>query len=336
MPHEFLHSRVRIGSCKNPDVNYKSKGKAFHKDDTPQYARDRVAEVKEWASSKILRVDHNPEWSRESKLPRLLCERVGMTNHANDRSRAMQYNFRAEVNMPKNIQPIDKPGKFHISTMLDKEAIAIAKTMREDRLQRGHFYRNQEMPVHPKLVDVAPWASSNVVDSNLKQQKYEAKGERAKKNTSKVNAELNDPELAYSTPYQQSKTISKLVREKKRNGTFTSSSSIFKKEDEKVDRSDFRNHFVLEPSRKFVTHHHSGVWEHNKMDGKMMWSDTGSYIRDSNGDVQRSHNPDGYNFTGPNLAPAPFTVAKEKRINLIEKIRPPRIGLDGEVVSNAF
>ena len=55
------------------------------------------------------------------------------------------------------------------------------------------------------------------------------------------------------------------------------------------------------------------------------------------GDVEKSYNPDGYNFTGPTLAPTGGFVV-QKRINLIEKKkkRRKRYDLDGDVVPEAF
>jgi len=65
--------------------------------------------------------------------------------------------------------------------------------------------------------------------------------------------------------------------------------------------SETKNRYAIEPSRKHTTTKHSGVWELSKADGRMMWSDTGSFIYDSCGDVLITHNPDAFNLEGPTL-----------------------------------
>lgn len=54
------------------------------------------------------------------------------------------------------------------------------------------------------------------------------------------------------------------------------------------------NRESVEPSRKYKTFHHSGVWEYNPQAKEYMWSDTGSNVYESKGDVIKYHNPDRY------------------------------------------
>ena len=56
MPHEFLHAKIRVGSCKNASVNYKKSAHVFHHDDVPAWARDRVKDMKDYKASKILKI----------------------------------------------------------------------------------------------------------------------------------------------------------------------------------------------------------------------------------------------------------------------------------------
>ena len=250
----------------------------------------------------------------------------------------MVYNFRAEELGPKLVAPIDKPSKFHFSAMLAKEAEAITSTMRKDRLQRGQFYRTKEMPTSTKLENAKQWNTSTSQNDSLRTKLFVEKGDRAKKNSMRVARELND--LDYMSPIKQSAAVTKKVREMKRNGTFDYSESLHAtatntRPEQKTPPA--KNRFALEPSRKYVHHHHSGVYEFNKTEGKYMWSDTGSYVESDLGDVEKSYNPDGYNFTGPTLAPTGGFVV-QKRINLIEKKnkRRKRYDLDGDVVPEAF
>jgi hypothetical protein len=69
-----------------------------------------------------------------------------------------------------------------------------------------------------------------------------------------------------------------------------------------ADPSETKNRYAIEPSRKHTTTKHSGVWELSKADGRMMWSDTGSFIYESRGDVLQTTNPDALNLEGPTLS----------------------------------
>lgn len=39
--------------------------------------------------------------------------------------------------------------------------------------------------------------------------------------------------------------------------------------------------------------------ELNKLEGEWMWSDTGSFCKESEGDVVKVHDPNRYNFASP-------------------------------------
>ena len=71
---------------------------------------------------------------------------------------------------------------------------------------------------------------------------------------------------------------------------------------EKPRPASTKNRYSIEPSRKYSTTKHSGVWEYSKADQCMMWSDTGSFVYDSRGDVVSTYNPDALNLEGPTLA----------------------------------
>jgi len=335
MPHEFLHAKIRIGSAKNSNVNFKRKTQAFHADDIPYYAKERVAEVREWNASQILKVNNFP-WVKKSSLDRKVVERASMTNHIKDRAHPMIYNYRAEVNGPILVAPIDKPTKFHISTMVEKDAAKNVELMRSDRLQRGQFARNAEVPTSWKLVDAKPWDNSCKQSDELRNKFFVQKTEKAMRNTRKINTSLE--ELDYVSPIKRSKEVSKKVRDLKRSGQFSPKRALARPMEEKIDQTQFTNKFALEPSRKYTHSVHSGVWEYNQKEGKEMWSDTGSFTFESRGDVEKVHNPDGYNYVGPTLAPAPLIAKKEKRINLIEKQEKKirRLGPDGMEIPEAF
>jgi hypothetical protein len=63
----------------------------------------------------------------------------------------------------KQIEPIDKPTKFHVSTTRHEDALKISTTMKGDPIQRRHFRRTEEMPVNATLADKPAWNSTTVL-----------------------------------------------------------------------------------------------------------------------------------------------------------------------------
>tara|TARA_B110000208_G_C11769598_1_gene429865 strand:+ start:53 stop:1123 length:1071 start_codon:yes stop_codon:yes gene_type:complete len=59
----------------------------------------------------------------------------------------------------------------------------------------------------------------------------------------------------------------------------------------------------VSPSRPAVglkhTYEHSGTWEMNPVEKRMMWSDTGSEVKESRGDQHKVYDPFRYNFASP-------------------------------------
>ncbi len=330
--HPYLKARIRVGSCKNP-IQYKQSVQVFHHDDIPKWSRQRADEVREWASSKILKIEKNPRWNVQCKLDRPVMERKSMTNYAKDRSGAMQYNFRAEVNTyPKIVNPIDPPNKFHVSATLVKDAKTAIRTMRDDRIQRGYFCRTAEVPNNPKLDNAIPWNSSTLEDRSLRDKISRQRYAKALNNSKHANYELGFADT-YHTPVLRSARITERVRKLKHEGKFSPYRSVERPQTEEIDRKGLKNRFALEPSRKYKVDSHTGVYEYNAIEKKFMWSDTGSYDFDSKGDREITINPDAMNFAGPTMAPVVGTTGKEKRINLIEKRAPTRYYPDGTPIS---
>lgn len=310
---KYLKARIQIGSCKGP-ITYGAKQTVFHHDDIPESRRERKKEVREWARSKILSVE-KPEWrkSTEHGLYKM-CERRQAENHVRDRSRPYQYNYRAEtLEFANVVEPIDQPGKFHMSRTTTARAKEINEIQKKDRVQNGTFKRTQEMPIHPKLVDTPLWNSGTILnpkerDSNLERMTLESRAATAKHNR-RIGQSTK-----YKTPYEQSTDINDSVRKMKATGTFN------KEEDhthihhntEGKEKIVFKNRNAVESSRKYATTRHSGIWELNKAEGRYMWSDTGSFVYESRGDITEVHNPDSLNLEGPTLfrplRPSPIPI----------------------------
>lgn len=337
----YLRPKQVIGSCKLP-TNFKASQTVFHQDDIPLEKRERRNDVKQWSKSKILSVDQ-PEWTNSTGMSKPVCERRTMENHIHDRSKAYQYNYRAEVLPNKLPPPIDKSTKFHVSRQNSKLIEELKATIRDDEtgIARGKFKITQEMPVHPKLEGALGWDSSNKpVSKNIEAKNHQltqraftwnkkknlewfgdTRANLTNKNKTATNTDLNigneieneldeedaekpctppPPKCQYISPMESYNKILEEVRKNKSNGTFTTKTTIFQKVAEPVDRRTLKNRLAIEPSRKYKVTEHSGRWEYNAAEGRHMWSDTGSFIYESRGDVVYTKNPDAYNYTNTN------------------------------------
>ena len=296
---KFLKARIQIGSCKGP-ISYQAKQTVFHHDDIPEARRERKREVREWARSKILSVE-KPEWSKSTVAGLYpVCERRQAENHIRDRSQPYQYNYRAEtLEYAHIVEPIDQPHKFHLSRTTTAKAMEIAAIQKSNRVQNGYFKRIQEMPTHPKLENVVAWNNSVSPSPKERETTLQRMTLESRAATAKVTKRVGTSEK-YKTPFEQSKEIADEVRKLKRTGKFN------KEEDHthhhaavEQQKVSVKNRNAVESSRKYKTNHHSGVWEFNKAEGRYMWSDTGSFVYESKGDIQKTHNPDALNLEGP-------------------------------------
>ena len=314
--HDFLKAKVRIGSCKGPTA-YAQDIKVFHHDDMPTRVRERANDVRDWAHTRILKVDRS-EWYKGSKFPQPMCERRSMENFVKDRSNPFRYNYRAEtLTFGKTCELLDKPTKFHISrqTMLESEQIKMK--MNEDPIYRGQFRRTQEMPVHEKLLSAKLWHTGTQLTGVEQARSLDKMTKTARAKTAKASYRYIKED--YLTPVQQTAQIQKNVRKQKAAGVFTTKKSI-PIDDNNTDDSktaltnnqmdgdegpandgkfEFKNTLAIEKSTRYKSDKHSGVWEYNKIERKFMWSDTGSFDYASRGDIIRHHNPNAYNFEGP-------------------------------------
>ncbi len=324
---QYLRAKIKIGNCKGP-VSYNLDQTVFHHDDIPEDRRVRHTEIKHWLKSNLLS-DDRPGWHKSTDAGVPVCERRKMENFANDRSNAYQYNFRGEsLDCLKTVEPIDKPTKLHISTQLESTALAIRDARAQSRVQTGNLNRTGEMPVHPRLDSAGKWQLSTFVSTRETDKQLADMTNDSLNWTKKVNTSAQ-MEKKYVGPMQAAALLQKEIRKQKMEGTFSTDKQVNRPRTEPVDRRKLRNRFALEKLNKQSSHQHSGVWEANKTDGKLvnfsffqlivtqhcirfMWSDTGSGDYFSKGDVVRTVNLDAYNFEGPNfihkkLNPLPAT-----------------------------
>lgn len=294
---KFLQAKPRIGSSKNP-INYATNQTVFHHDDIPDARRQRAMEVREWAMSHLLSVERRP-WTKATKPDAPVCERRQLENSAKDRSRPYAYNYRAEtLDFARLVPPIDKPTKFRMSRQTESEVVEITRIMDEDRVQRGILKRTEEMPVNPKLIGATEWNNTMVYPPRAQQASLDRMTAKSRQWTKRVNETLGLTK-EYVTPIDQVRQLNETLREQKKNKTFSPKKLVSHQAEATVDKISTKNRQANEPSRKYSIYNHSGTWEFNPMEQRYMWSDTGSFVYDSRGDVKRSFDPDRYNLEGP-------------------------------------
>ncbi len=247
-----------------------------------------------------------------------VCERRSAENMIKDRSLPYQHNFRAEtLAYASVVEPIDQPSKFHISRTKTADIERIKTARDGSPVQRGVFRRTEEMPSHPKIVDAVPWNNGTKFTEKDSRKFLKLVTEKARVSSTKISKRLNSSQ-DYVKPMDQSAKLSKDIRKKKKAGTYTTPFATENEKnagnavlngkstsDEKVGKDEFKNRYSVEPSRKYRTTQHSGVWEYSKPDGRYMWSDTGSFVYESRGDLVTNFNPDSFNLENPTL-PKPF------------------------------
>eukprot|EP00981_Chlorochromonas_danica_P012754 scaffold5387_cov251-Ochromonas_danica.AAC.4 len=222
-----------------------------------------------------------------------------MENHIHDRSHSYQYNYRAEtLDSLRMIEPIDQSTKFHISKQLQSKADHILTIREGDPIQRGRLHRTAEMPIHPELAEATPWNYSTVVTVQDIDNGLMKKTTHAKEWTSKVSTTLSQKK-EYIPPMKSVQLFQEKIRAMKREGTFASEVVFNRPKSDPVDRKSLRNRHMVGKLNLITTTSHSGVWGPGPDNGRMMWSDTGSYEQDARGDVIKVTNLDQQNYASP-------------------------------------
>lgn len=296
--HQFLHAKNKIGQGK---INYGSNSVVFRREDLDESVIHRKEEVRDFAKGE--RFLNKKSWNLSTYVDNPVCESRKMENFVKDRSRPFQYNYRAETLGPNLELPEEKPHKFKV-TMKNTTKLQQKKDVLYDP-QCTTLKRNQEMPVHPKLQNgfSSDWNCSTEFNRKDIDRHSIKLTEKAKVNSFKKKNLVN-PET-YKNPIKLSAEVSQEVRRQKEEGTFSVKKPVFQAIEENVDRKSLVNRYAVEPDLSFITTKHSGVWE-KQPDGRYMWSDTGSYVYDSPGDIVIRHNPDRYNYAKPNLSQSKF------------------------------
>ncbi|KAJ1421378.1 hypothetical protein B484DRAFT_452735 [Ochromonadaceae sp. CCMP2298] len=299
--HAYLIAKIQIGNVKGP-LSYNQGQSVFHHDDIPESKRLRRNEIKAWTKSKTLNVDP-PSWDKSSKTLARVIVRRQAENQALDRSKAYQFNYRAEtLDSLRMTEPIDRPTKFHLSTQLESRAMELKDIRDNDRTQNGRFARTAEMPVHPDLVDKTAWNLSTEVNVKQKDLRLNAITDKSMQFTATVNSLKGTFSKPYKGPLKSAIALQNTIRQQKMDGTFSLKKHVNRPVPPPVDRKALKNRVPNEKLNKYSLHAHSGVFERSRVDGRSMWSDTGNEQFDSRGDVVRTVNLDALNIQGPSMS----------------------------------
>jgi len=258
----------------------------------PPHITQKKAEVNRSKAKDILEVNR-PAWNQSVFIEGAVkCVRQNRLLSAYDPSLAGQkYNYRAEKLPPKNPQYVPTTSKFEMSEVLVSSASnAMQMTTRV----------NTEMSINPKLNDASDWKlSSQFLGKEFEKKVAQTESARIR-NSQKKNATLKDYENPETKYRKQLKSRRKMME---RTQEEEIAAELQRQRAERKIRRKYRKQKLdmSTPvvSRKFKKYSHSGVWEMNKIENRMMWSDTGSEVKDSRGDIVEVINPDGYNFVSP-------------------------------------
>ena len=214
---------------------------------------------------------------------------------------AYEYNYRAEALPPANPAPIDTGTKFHVSTQRPEEVEQIHTThMNINNMKSGRYNGMSEWIVSQKLLNTKEWNHSTELLPSQKATSYENLMNASAKHTKMQNKKTSG-KSNYISPIERGAKVGEEVRKLKATGSFSKDRPVFQAAEKPVNRKMLVNRYAIEPSRKFKTTKHSGVWEFNAAEGRHMWSDTGSFDYDSRGDIEELRNPDGYIFSNPTM-----------------------------------
>jgi hypothetical protein len=258
----YLTTKACVGACKSP-MNYKLEDNCFRNGDIDQTKSKRVAEVNEWAKSKIL--NSEPTWNLSVQAGKPTVESRTMENFVGDRSRAFAYNYRAESLDPVRIQePIDKPTKFHLSRTSVSAATTNKNRQLSDPIHEGIFRRVEEIPVNVKLSDKVEWNSMTSHSTKEREMRLVSLTNESKTNTSKNSKFLS--KANYISPTAREEICQKTLREQKCAGTFDPALRSAK---EAAENTSLPKHYsTARKSTRYSTSRHSGVWELNKAENR--------------------------------------------------------------------
>ncbi|CAM9433080.1 unnamed protein product [Chrysoparadoxa australica] len=274
--HPFLKTKFRVGSCRGP-LNFKPAENVFHRSDIPEEKHARKLQVQKSCERKTLLKGNRESWTSSVHLNSQRCKDRSRVNSENDHGQRYQYNYRAEVLAPKQPAPAPKLGKFQVTTLSAEET----ESRRERSRTYPHPKRTAELPIHPNLEHKVEWNMSTFVEPR---QRLVSTAPPLGQRPATLFAEKTGMLKGYIGPEERARQAREEIRELKKIGKLWRLN-----EPEPVELPSTHNRLAKDPIRRIRTFKHSGTYQYRESEGCHMWSDTGSYERDSIGDVMRTH-----------------------------------------------
>jgi len=289
--HGYLKAKFQIGSCKGP-LSFKLGEQVFHPDDIPESKQVSKKDVKAWKRrARDHRLGTQVQWDKSVEHPDPInCMRRRVRVNGEFDRPLWIYNYRSEVLPPKALDHVNLPHKFHIDTMTEEAKATIRAKQAEDPVLAGQLKRTQEYPNHPDLAGKTPWRTKEFTQSEVRAI-IKSKEDARKANSATVKKKMS----GYISPMQRYNMQLKEIRGMKEKGV----NVAYQAAQDDASLVPTYNRLAKEPSKKTRSFQHSGVFEFNKGEGRWMWSDTGSFERQSPGDVVKVHNPNAFNFASP-------------------------------------
>jgi hypothetical protein len=292
--HSFLCKTLKVGSCRGLVINHSSHETLFSAADVPPARRARRKAVLEWQASGILPVGVSKPWQMSVSVP-----------HKQTRTRALaeggpsclyRHNYRAEV-LPQALSAhTSKPSKFNLSVTSSQMSLSKGGAPL-DSTAPSRPYSIQEMPVHPALEGKAPWNVCATLTPKEKRAHYDALMKKSAAGSATANSRAATC-AAYVTPEQRTQRAIEHVRELKKSGQWCAATAGALNPEDAAELAVSTTHRRRRQGL-VRTHTHSGVWQYSEAEGRHMWSDTGSFERDSPGDVIHVFDPLAMNFASP-------------------------------------
>ena len=215
-------------------------------------------------------------------------------------------------------QPVHMPKshRFKTETLSEDMKREIVLQQASDPVFAGKAKRTEEMPVNPKLNGKKSWAQSTVPIAAELRANLNRIASGAQKNSVRKNSTLKN----YVSVEKREAIKRARMRDIKKSGADMSKFIMTGKlqDDELMPTY---NRLAKEPSAKYRVYSHSGKWEYNEAEGRDMWSDTGSFTKESPGDIVNVVNKAAYNFASPtvprgeNLGYTKFDIASTTGLN---------------------
>ena len=304
-----LRATFRIGSI-HGRLSYAHDEKAFHKSEVPAKAKEAKRHIRMLKRGNRLGLKQST-WNNSTYTEERLCVRNQNQLSAHDHP-MYKHNYRAEKLPPKNRPFVPKASHLQFDRSLlitDPKDRSLCHTMPVGK-------RSEEMPVHPNLIGKKKWDTGTSFSYTQKVRKTERDDAKMRDYRRHHSVKL----VGYLNPMEREKRSQRQMRELKTmirekpglaaaagkmvggplgdlavQASKTAGGGRLKRGGASA-KGPFRP-YKTTVSRKFKKYEHSGVYEFR--DGRWMWSDTASEVKNSRGDIVTIVNPDAWNFAAP-------------------------------------